>query len=534
MTSGMLSAPKSFLRQPEWLLAAGITLAVVGLNIFFLFHAGGFCGDEVDVINLASRTTLSDMARDSFPVLMPLVVKGWSAMGLAKTDLSLRILGILIGLGMAGALWLPAWTARRTPPLLSLTLLGLNGTAIFWAGYLRAYGLGSLLIIITLAAMCCLLKKPTWRRTGILSVAAILSVQALYQNAVFFASIGLGGWLVCWLRKDGKTALKILTAALAAVISLLPYLECVLKWQQSAATIRPGFSLQAAADNFNTIAAFPLAEYVWIWKLLGLAVIGLGMAVFFRPPKRIIPSGDGLTSAELQVFAGGTALSAVAGYLGFLYLAGLITSPWYFLPLLAVAAACFDLGLPWTGLPRLWRTVIFGVLLATAGIAVPFAARDLNCRFTNVDQLVARLQPEISPQDFLVVTPWYLGISFDRYYKGAAAWSTLPPVADHATYRFDLLPSAHEMSSACQPVLDRIAGTLQAGHRVWVAGWMSVPAPGRKAATEAGQFIAEHSLSFEPVPLPIQGNVSDYENESLLRASGWKPLAAPNAPTNSP
>jgi hypothetical protein len=462
------------------------------------------------------------MTRDSFPILLPLLVRGWSALGLAGSDLNLRLLGILIGLGMTGALWLAAWTARRAPPLLSLTLLGISGTAIFWEDYLRAYALGSLLILLTLSAMCFLLGKPTWRRTGILSVVAVLGVQALYPNAVFFASIGLGGWMVCWLRKDKGTALKILAAGLVAVISLLPYLGCVLKWRQSTAVIRPGFSLVAAADNFNAIAAFPLPQYVWVWKLLGLAVVGLGAAAFFRLPRQSVRSGDRMTPGELQVFASVTLLAALAGYFSFLYFAALITSPWYFLPLLALGAVCFDLGVPVTTLPRLLRTIVFGVLIATAVIAVPFAARNLNCRFTNVDLVAKRLIEEISPQDYVVVTPWYLGISFDRYYKGAAAWDTLPPVADHSTYRFDLVPVAKETAHAAQPVLDHIARTLQAGHRVWIVGWMRVPAPGRQAATEAGRFIAAHSQSFAALDLNLKGPTSDYEDESLLRASGWK------------
>jgi hypothetical protein len=511
---------------PVWLAAVLITVAILALHFYFLFHAGGFCGDEVNVINLASSHSLTYMTRDSFPVLLPLLIKMWAALGLAGTDLNLRLLGILIGLGLTGALWLAAWTARRAPPLLSLILLGLNGTAIFWEDYLRAYGLGSFLVLLTLSAMCFLLEKPTWWRTALLSFVAVLSVQALYHNAVFFASIGLAGWQVCWLRKDKGTALKILAAGLVSVISLLPYWGCVVNWQQATATIRPGFSFTAAADNFNTVAAFPLPQYVWAWIFLALAVVGLGMAVLFRPSPAAARLNDRITPAELQVFAGTTLLASLAGYFIFLRFAAMITSPWYFLPLLAVGASCFDLGISLTGLSRFLRTMVWGILIATVGIAVPFAARDLNCRFTNVDLVVNRLQSEISPQDYVVVTPWYLGISFNRYYHGAAAWDTLPPVADHSAYRFDLVATANEKPHPDQPAQDKIARTLQTGHRVWVVGWMRVPASGKAAATETGRFIAEHCQSFETLDLKIKGPTSDYEDESLLLASGWK--------TNSP
>lgn len=506
----------------EWQFAILVTVAILALHFYFLFHAGGFWRDEVNVLNLAGSHSLAFMTRDSFPVLLPLLVNGWAVIGLADSDLKLRLLGILIGLGLAGALWLAAWTARRAPPLLSLTLLGLNATVIFWGDSLRAFGLGSLLIVLAMAAMCFLLEKPTWRRMGILSIATVLSVQALYQNAVLFGGIGLGGWLVCWLRKDKSAALKIFVAGLVAAGSLLPYWDCVAKWSHSAAVIRPGFSYVAVTGNLNGVAAFPLPQYVWVWRLLGLTVMGLGAAAFFRPPQRFIQSRGRLTPAELQLFAGAILLASLAGYFCFLYFAALITEPWYFLPLLALGAICFDLGVPLRTLPRLLRTVVFGVLVATAGIAVPFAARDLNCRFTNVDLAAEYLMKEASPQDYLLVTPWYLGISFDRYYQGAASWDTLPPVTDHSTHRFDLAQTAAEDRRASQPVLDHIANTLQAGHRVWVVGWMNVPQPGRPAATEEGRLLAEHSHSFEAVVLKSKSLISDFEEVSLLRATGWK------------
>ncbi len=248
----------------------------------------------------------------------------------------------------------------------------------------------------------------------------------------------------------------------------------------------------------------------------------MGGGILFRPLPRTVQSGGHLTAAELQLFAGTTLFAALAGYFIFLHLAALITEPWYFLPLLALGASCFDLAVPVAALPRLFRVVVWGISIATVGVAVPFAARDLNCRFTNVDLVAKRLMKEVSPQDYVVVTPWYLGITFAHYYQGAAGWDTLPPVADHSMHRFDLLPTAAEDSRASQPVLDRIANTLQAGHQVWIVGSMSVPVPGRRANTRTGQFIVEHSQSFDPVDLKIKGQTSDYEEAALLQASGWK------------
>ena len=87
-------------------------------------------------------------------MLMPLLVSGWTAIGLGQNDLSLRLLGTLIGLALPAALWLAVWKIRRAPPVLGLVLIALNSTVIMFGDSLRAYGLGSLTILLTVAAVC--------------------------------------------------------------------------------------------------------------------------------------------------------------------------------------------------------------------------------------------------------------------------------------------------------------------------------------------------------------------------------------------
>src|SRR6516162_2740348 len=157
----MLTAPpaRSWLRlrnrvDPEWVLAVVLTVVVAGLHVVFLEHAGGFWRDEVNTLNLAERASVSEMANDSFPVLSPCLVRAWSGVGLGGSDMRLRLLGVFIGLGLLAALWVAAWVGRGAPPGLSLVLVGLNGTVLVCGGSLRAFGLGSLLVALTAAALC--------------------------------------------------------------------------------------------------------------------------------------------------------------------------------------------------------------------------------------------------------------------------------------------------------------------------------------------------------------------------------------------
>ena len=543
-TAKLQRLAKTVSRQPEWILALAATLAVVWLHLFFLLHAGGLWRDEVNLINLSGRHSLTEMSKDSFPVLMPLLVSGWTAIGFGQTDLSLRLLGTLIGLALPATLWLVAWKIRRAPPLIGLVLLAFNSTVIMFGDSLRAFGLGSVLILLTTAAAGWFLKQPTWCRAAVLAPLAVLSVQALFQNAVFIAAICLGGWAVCARQKNQGMTVKILVVAAVSAASLLPYWSRIISLPAAASALRIGFNPGYVFTNFDTTAGFPMLQYTWVWGLFALTVVICGCASLFARTRK--PDGPGsssppenpplfgkttlltalvavsgffwfaaapetrwiffplmavaivwcdrrfaidelpeisLINRQSQIandgplFAGVTLLAAFAGFAGFLRFAALISEPWYFLPLLALAAAAFELGLPLAS--RYFRAAIFGFAAVTIMLAIPAAQGDLNQRFTNVDIVAQRLTKETGPDDFIIVNPWYCGITFDRYYKGTASWNTLPPLKDHSTHRYDLVREQMQKKSAIQPVLDQMAVTLQAGHRVWVVGAMDIPKQAR-------------------------------------------------------
>ena len=602
---------KTVWRQPDWILALAISLAAVWLHFFFLCHAGGFWRDEVNLLNLSGRHSLAEMSKDSFPVLMPLLVSGWTAIGLGHHDLSLRLLGTLIGLALPSALWLTVWKIRRAPPVLGLVLIALNSTVIMFGDSMRAYGLGSLTILLTVAAACPFLKNPTWRNAGWLAALAILSVQALYQNAVFIAAICFGAWAVCVRQQNWRAAMKILVVAITSAASLLPYWSHIVSMPNAAAALRTGFEPELALINLDKATGFPLEQYLWVWGFLAVAVVVCAGAALRRvgpgsqmenppstdwslvaaalltasgfmwfaakPPnrwfllplmmlaiagldssrlmKRFFPRwmtgarphseaapADGIAARDLPLFAGVTLLTAVAAFAGFLRFAAMATEPWYFIPLMALAAGCFEIGLPLSG--RHARAAVFGFAVMTVIGVFLFAREELNWRFTNIDLVAQRVAAEAGPDDFIVVTPWYCGISFDRYFKGPTPWNTLPPLADHSKHRYDLVREKMETRGALQPVVAQMASTLQAGHRVWVVGVLDIPKPDDPPvtepgppplkysgwsdrpynstwATEAALFLAQHSRKFSVVYYTTNQNIAP-ENLKLGRAEGWR------------
>jgi len=525
------------------MLAAALSLAALGLHVVFWQHAGGFWRDEVNTLNLGERGSLSQMADDSFPVLMPCLVRAWSGLGLGGSDAKLRLLGVLIGLGLLGAIWLPVWLARRSPPLLSLVLVGLNGTVIVYGDSLRAFGLGSLLIALSLAALCGFLRQPGLKQTIWLGVAALLSVQALYPNTLLLAALWLGAWVTCWQRRAGPAALKLLAAGLPAALSLLPYWSkvgalLVTAHNSGVGTLRTVFRPGLAWASLD--AGVGWSPFMYVWLLGAVVVIGLSIAA---------ACGRGwlakawLEPREWRLFAAVTLLAGAAGFSAFLWFARLRTEPWYFLPLLVQAALCLELG--WPQLEGRVRAGWLAVVVVLAALAFPAAQRAVHRRFTNVDLVAERLRREASPRDFVVVIPWNRGISFARYFHDLTRWTTVPPLAEHRTHRYDLVQRQTQTPAALRPLFEAITDTLALGGRVWIVGQIDVPPAGwplpadlpppplkytgwsagpyiRNWTAQVTQFLSNHSRRFVPVAVATDEVINENERLELFVAERWR------------
>jgi hypothetical protein len=534
---------RSKLRQPEVLAAAVLTVVAIGLHIIFLFHPGGLWRDEVNTVNLAGRGSLAEMARDSFPVLMPLIVHGWRAIGLASSDITVRVLGMLIGVGLLGALWVSAWQTSGLAPRLGLALFAVNGTMIIYGDSLRAYGLGALLIVLAFSAVWSLLQKPTAGRVLWAAAMAVLSVQGLYQNAVLVAAICFGAWAVAGRRRCWRLAAPVAIVAVVSAASLVPYLGVLRGSQEGAAVLRGGFQWPRAWGTIHYVAAFPLEIYSYAWVAAVLAVlVGGWLALTSKGLGSATPAGPA-SAADLRLFAAVTLLTGFLGFWAFHWYVAMPLKPWYLLPFLAVGVACFDAGLPI--LPRLLRTVLLGGMLATAFIMGTCGFRVLSIRLTNVDLLARRLAAEAVPGDYILVAPWYCGMTFERYYHGSAPWNTLPPLKDHSQHRYDLLREQLQSPNAIQPVMRQMEETLRAGHKVWVMGHMIIfrkgtpppaslpPAPLPESGwsdapyqriwlAQVACFLGEHSRHLERVQTSPAGEVNPNEDLELVQAVGWQ------------
>ena len=213
----------------DWALALAATAAWVVFTTVFAAHAGALWRDEVNSVNTVRGTSLGELWRleefESFPLLWLLLLKSWNVAGLGHTDFGLRLFGVLGGLTLPAAMWFAARRLGHRAPLLGLALLAINPEVIRWACSVRAWGLGAALAVV---AVVLILESPSVssRRTLVVSLlVTIASVQCVYQNIVFVLAAAIGGSVAAVRRGGWKAAVPPLGIAMAAGLSLLPYVE---------------------------------------------------------------------------------------------------------------------------------------------------------------------------------------------------------------------------------------------------------------------------------------------------------------------
>ncbi len=349
---------KSSWLSPVWLVALLVAALAAGLHFYFLSHAGGFWRDEVNLLNLSSRSSLGEMQKDSFPLLMPLLIHGWLGLGLG--EVSLRWLGLAIGLGILAALGLASWKMNHTPPLLGLALFGLNSTLIIFGDSLRAYGLGCLFIVLVVFCGAYFLQRPCWGRAIGLAVASVLSVQTLYHNAILVGAVCVGTMLVGAGRKNWTAVVQVFSAGAVAALSLLPYVPNFIAAQAGSATLRTGLKLPRLLAGFADLFGFPAAQYTWIWAVLGMGLLAYGWLALRRRHAVAGATAREISRNELVLFAAATVTASFVGFFIFLWLAAFPSQAWYLLPLMAVTVTCLDFTWPfWNHRLRLALMVFF-------------------------------------------------------------------------------------------------------------------------------------------------------------------------------
>lgn len=509
------------------------------MHLRYLLEAGPLWRDEANTVSLSELGTLGELwdklQYDSFPLLWHLVLRAWRHAGPGEDDAGLRGLGLLVGLCLAGALWLTSHRLGTGPPLVSLPLLGLGAAVIAYGDSLRGYGLGMTTGVLAYGLVWGVVESASFWRVLLALLASLAAVHCLFHNVVVLAACLLAGALVCARRKAWRGAAILLVIGLVAGLSLLPYLGPIRQAGEWNATVKAPVSPWSLGVKLLDTLSLSGAPIPWLWGVLLL--VSIILAVLARTSPRASNAEEGPSDRSLY---GIVALAVgIAGYAVFLLVLAYPTQPWYYLALLALAAVCVETCLGGLSSTRAGNALRLVASVSLVLVSLPQAWRTAGTRATNVDLVAARIEVDSREGDLVVVSPWYLGVSFQRYYRGAAPWVTVPPVGFHAFHRYDLLQQEMATPHAMTPLLRRLRAVLSAGHRVWWVGeppsreergdgitrdagarrspWTGADGPFYAAwSAEAGRELRSLSASAEPVRIETGSPVNPFENTRLF------------------
>ncbi len=522
----------------EQAVLAILAIVAVGLHVVVLVSAGALWRDEANSVNLASAPSWvaiwNNLQFDSFPMLWPLALRVWIAAGVGTTDAGLRVLGCFAGLLVLAALWRNArlWGGL---PLASFALCGVNAAVIRFGDSVRGFGLGMAAATLAIGLIFKVATGPTRRTFAMASIASVLCVQLLYHNVIVLAAACAGGLAVARLRRSWRTAAAVVGVGLLAALSLLPYIAVFNRQREwSQILFFPNDFSWLYTKYIEALASTgPAAP--WIWLICTAAAVAVGVSARKR--------------CEPMLFCTAALVSGVAAYLTVLRAVSYFLQPWYFLPLFALVATCLDgiMASPRGSARASWGPAVAALVIAALAVAPVFGR--LRMRSTNIDRVAREIAQAASPDDTVVVTPWQHGITFQRYYKGAAAWETVPPIADHRLHRFDLLKPQMMDPEAMRPLLLRIERTLKAGHRVFWVGDLKVPEGDEPLSLlppapqgpwgwqelphyagwglQAGYVLRRFAASARQVPVATALPVMIYETPMLVLIEGPSSGAAP-------
>jgi len=277
-----------------------------------------------------------------------------------------------------------------------------------------------------------------------------------------------------------------------------------------------------------------------LWYFVTIGLVGV---FIFRTYKK--HGGQPVARRELIWFAVIVSVLGIGGYYVFLRVLSYTTSAWYYLALICLIAAALDL-IASVLCTAIWlRLVRLGFASATL-IAAPFADWSAIAeRQTNVEVAARTVSARAAAGDLIIVTPWQLGIPFQRYYCGTAPWMTIPSIADHRVHRYDLMKAKMVSLDPIDDVGRAIRMTLVSGNQVWFVGGLNLPSPedgpmvlppapasrfkwDNRAYTaswwqQLSVFAISHANKVDEVSLsqPESLRINELERTSLTVVQGW-------------
>jgi hypothetical protein len=371
---------------------------------------------------------------------------------------------------------------------------------------------GAALLALCFGLFLQMAAAPTAKGTLLTAMASVLAVQTLYQNILFIAAFTAAVVFVGYRTGRVRTAIAAVIAFGIAAGSLLPYVGILARYREAYVVRQGSVSLWQLLRIFGAaLGSFWIAA-VWVLALVAVLFIAWKRARHFADDK-----------SEAAVYGLAVLALSVPGYLLFLLWMNYSVQSWYFILPITTAALALEVAFNSGTAMGMWRRSRCLAAATAALISIPLACSQVRVRRTNVDRIAARLTAEAGPRDLIVVCPWFEGVSFNRYYHGVAAWTTIPPLEDHDIHRYDLIKRRMAESDPLAPLFAQIESTLKSGGRIWLAGGLPMHSfgPLPSARPEPGGAAGWRETSFtEPWGMQFRAAVEAHGMRFVLRWPG--------------
>jgi hypothetical protein len=561
--------------QTRWLVVVEttvgliLTATIVALHVIRACYAGPLWRDEISSVNVAEQHTILDfynsIGLDSFPGLIHVLLWFWRLSGWGASLPGLRVFGLIVGLSLIGGLWWCTWSLARRAPLLSLALFALNPVVIQWGDSIRAYGVGTLLLVICIGAVAHTLAstKPSRRQLLGTAIVMILSVQCLYQGGLLIAAIASAAIIVALFHKQWRLIAWLVGGVAAAAAGSLIYLPIIRR-------LSPLHELQAETPEDlrlweHLLKSLNVAgSYAPLFWLIGIIAAGLFAALAWtaaHSTPRDAGNSFSQSHRDLAIFAVLSLVFSSLAFFIYLRILSFYANAWYFIPIMGVVAICADVAR--AQLPvriqkaelshgsinarRLRQAsslfaMLFAAILTTLSLNQTWL--QIHERQTNMDTVADLVEKIAADGDVVLIVPEYLKPPFQRYFNRKNQVLTLPPQPERYGGLL-VVRNAMMQSNPNELTYDAVAHALIFGHKVLVVnllqstpnglappplppaplpsfGWSQLPYL-NNWENEMSAFLRSRSLRGNVLVVPDTGPINDKEHiHFVLCISGWR------------
>ncbi len=433
----------------------------VALHVCVYSSAGALWRDEANSLFHAQLPSWSAvwgaLRYDSFPMLFPALLRCWSHMPQGSGDHWLRILGLCTGLLLLLSLLASARLLRMTTPVVLLSVIAIDPILVAEGDGVRPYGWSLIGLLWAFSLTGRYLCDPA--AVGVLTAAtaaSILAVQASYTNFIFIGCIAVSAAIVAAHRGQRREIWRLFIPGAAAALTICPYHSTLATAREWASILHSRIEWPAFLRRYVDLHSY---SSVVLW--FGFAALAAYALLRGRDSERATQSPPHVVIS----FALWTAFLGLLGQIVFVEISGVQPFPRYFLASAMLGALALEAVVSRSRIPR--RGLAALVALALSAWPAWNWARQ---RHTNADQVGEVLSRNAESRDLIIVSPWFLHPSFQRYYRGTASWTTAPILDHYPMMRYDLIRESILSDDRGNALEARIDETLGRGGAIWLVG----------------------------------------------------------------